>query len=152
MLTYSNNCNPTKLEGFSTLTVLFSWLPYSKYNYFPRFWRTLGTYMTKLNPEDTKIHLIGNNVAGNKQGVKVKERKHRKIYAQQINRSVTREVLRLRTNPDDRWFWSNHPNLTPSSPVPCIKHSNPLQDSGVVPQLCNTMVYSFLRCISVLSG
>lgn len=32
------------------------------------FWTKLGTYMTKLDPDQTKIHLIGNNVTGNKKG------------------------------------------------------------------------------------
>lgn len=32
------------------------------------FWNTLGTYMTKLDIDQTKIHIIGNNVTGNKKG------------------------------------------------------------------------------------
>ncbi|KAL9988497.1 hypothetical protein ACROYT_G002951 [Oculina patagonica] len=32
------------------------------------FWKNLGTYMTKLDPDQTKIHIIGNNVTGNKKG------------------------------------------------------------------------------------
>ena len=35
------------------------------------FWSKLGTYMTKLDPDQTKIHLIGNNVTGNKKGEKL---------------------------------------------------------------------------------
>jgi len=35
------------------------------------FWITLGTLMTKLDPDQTKIHLIGNNVTGNKKGEKL---------------------------------------------------------------------------------
>ncbi|XP_048587457.1 NMDA receptor synaptonuclear signaling and neuronal migration factor isoform X2 [Nematostella vectensis] len=36
------------------------------------FWKTLGTMMTKLYPrDDVTIHVIGNNVAGNKQGEKL---------------------------------------------------------------------------------
>ena len=35
------------------------------------FWSRLGTYMTKLDPDQTKIHLIGNNVTGNKKGEKL---------------------------------------------------------------------------------
>lgn len=32
------------------------------------FWTRLGACMTKLNPDETKIHIIGNNVTGNKKG------------------------------------------------------------------------------------
>lgn len=32
------------------------------------FWTGLGACMTKLNPDETKIHIIGNNVTGNKKG------------------------------------------------------------------------------------
>lgn len=32
------------------------------------FWITLGTCMTKLDPDQTKIHIVGNNVTGNKKG------------------------------------------------------------------------------------
>lgn len=32
------------------------------------FWTGLGACMTKLNPDETKIHVIGNNVTGNKKG------------------------------------------------------------------------------------
>ena len=35
------------------------------------FWITLGTLMTKLDPDQTKIHLVGNNVTGNKKGEKL---------------------------------------------------------------------------------
>lgn len=35
------------------------------------FWSNLGTYMTKLDPDQTKIHIIGNNVTGNKKGEKL---------------------------------------------------------------------------------
>lgn len=35
------------------------------------FWSSLGTHMSKLGPDQTKIHIIGNNVTGNKKGEKL---------------------------------------------------------------------------------
>lgn len=35
------------------------------------FWSNLGTNMSKLDPEHTKIHIIGNNVTGNEKGEKL---------------------------------------------------------------------------------
>ncbi|KAK3747845.1 hypothetical protein QZH41_015990, partial [Actinostola sp. cb2023] len=36
-----------------------------------RFWKTLGTKMSKLDYQNTTVHIIGCNVAGNKQGEKL---------------------------------------------------------------------------------
>ena len=37
------------------------------------FWKTVGRHMSKLDAENCKIHIIGNNVAGNTKGEKVCE-------------------------------------------------------------------------------
>ncbi len=38
-----------------------------------QFIKGLGTYMSKIDPEDSKIHVIGNNILGNRNGMKLFE-------------------------------------------------------------------------------
>ena len=40
-------------------------------SWFHSFWKNLGTYMSKIDPDQAKIHFIGNNVTGNKKGEKL---------------------------------------------------------------------------------
>lgn len=57
-------CNPVKGKMFTKAKL-------KQDEEISSFWKNLGTYMSKIDPDQAKIHFIGNNVTGNKKGEKL---------------------------------------------------------------------------------